>query len=172
MWSGDKSTCGTVHMRNTVVAERGEKQTLIPGTPSNRNPHRKINPYNIWLGKPEGHNFTSTYNQWGLTPLELYNNLAWLWYWKTIGNWISALKKTAQIIAPQRYCMEAAVWKMPGVYGRQICLIISECVLEEWELLENFSRNKGASECNFPSLLLNLDTRPPAGIHIAPTLST
>ena len=46
------------------------------------------------------------------------------------GNRVPALKETAQQTARLRYSIEAAVRKMPGVYRKEIYLLISEHVLE------------------------------------------
>ena len=59
------------------------------------------------------------------------NQQAWIWEsWRVRRNGVHAFKEIAQQTAPLRYSIEAAVRKMPGVYRKEIYLLISEHVLE------------------------------------------
>ena len=58
---------------------------------------------------------------------------------------------------------------MPGAYGKEIYLLISECVLEGQESLGDFSRSKGASECYFLPLFLSPDPGTPVGTSVVGT---
>ena len=104
---------GQGYSRNQVLSMGGRDGTW------------KMNPHNVWLWKPEGLNSASSYNQWGLTSEDVGSGKTR----RKTGNWALCLKKTAQEIAPLTYSIEGAVWKIPGVHRREICLLISEHVL-------------------------------------------
>ena len=60
---------------------------------------------------------------------------------------------------------------MPRVYKREICLLISERVLEGQRLWEDFSRNKGAGWSHFLLLLLSKNRELPVRSRAVPTLA-
>ena len=49
-------------------SEGGKKRTFAQDTPGKRNLHEKDKSLQHLALKTEGHNFTRSYNQWGLTP--------------------------------------------------------------------------------------------------------
>lgn len=59
--------------------------------------------------------------------------------------------------------LEAAVSKLPGAYGKEHYLVISEPVSKGQDSLRDFSRKKGAVGCHFPPPHPNINTGPPAG---------
>jgi len=74
---------------------------------------------------------------------------------------VLALKEITQQTSSWRYSTEVAVCKTPGVFGKEIYLLISGPVLEGRGSLGNFSRKKGTSRHHFPHLLSSLDTQTP-----------
>ena len=48
------------------------------------------------------------------------------------------------------YSIESAIWKTPGVYRKEIYLLISELVLEGQKVLGDFFKNKRAGRRHFP----------------------
>lgn len=178
MWSEAKRTCGTVHRRNTVVVVIRHKQIFIPGTPAKRPTQGRWIPITfdfenqiqsqIWLWKTRCLQkktfckflWSVGLNTWNLIIILFGSRRAR----RVIGSWVSDLKETAQLAAPQRYSIETTIWKMSGVYGKEISLYTqSVCVLERQGLLGNFSRNKVARGYYFPTPAPSLDTRTPTG---------
>lgn len=87
------------------------------------------------------------------------------------GSQVPTLNGTAQQTAARRYSIKAAGWKMPGIYGKD------SCVLEGQRSLRDFSRNKGAGLHCFLPPAPNPDTQTPAGTstqreHSSPNLLT
>ena len=110
----------------------------------------KTNPHKIWLWKPEGQNFKSSYNQLGLPPgtlkiIRLSSGRSWEGDKKLSPSpW-----KESTTNSPMETSIKAVLKKMPGVYGRDICLLISEHVLEGQGSLGNFTKNKVFGRCHF-----------------------
>lgn len=80
-----------------------------------------MNPHNIWVGKLEGPNFVSTYNQEDLKPGTLKISVL-----VEPGKWW----ETEPLPLERQHNKQAAVWKTPGEYGRESYLLILEPVPE------------------------------------------
>lgn len=80
--------------------------------------------------------------------------------------------KRRQTNSPKEIQHRSSSLKDAWVYGSEICLLISEHVLEEQESLGDFSRNKRAGRQHFPLLHPSSETRTPAGTGMTSTLST
>ena len=115
----------------TLKTEKGEEQNLPQATQAQGILTKNTNFHNIWFGKPEGLKFMTSYNQWALTLGTLkISTLGSGRGRRAKGNWALILKEPAKQMTSPRYNIEAAVWKMPGVCGKEIYFLNSECELE------------------------------------------
>lgn len=156
MQSRAKWTQGYSWGRDTTSTEREDKKTLISS-------HLNLQNKTTRSSDP---NFTSSYNWQSLTlrtpKISRLSSVLAGGRQETESSPLKRHHNKQQRRDTERYSIEAAIWKIPGLYRREICLLITEHVLEGQGSLGEFSRNKGAGEHNFLSPSSSLDTWIPA----------